>query len=104
MFVQGSTTPKQILDMNVGALDLVDFIVVCTDWRDMGTLFEAGYAYAKKLPTIYAWFTGTKEMKFNLMLGASGSVARNCDELAIHIERFKSGDFSIREIEGQMYE
>lgn len=104
MFVQGETTPKQILDMNVGALDLVDFIVVCTDWRDMGTLFEAGYAYAKKLPIIYAWFTGTKEMKFNLMLGASGSVARHRGELALHIERFKRGDFTIQSIEGQLYE
>jgi nucleoside 2-deoxyribosyltransferase len=38
----------------------------------MGTLFEAGYAYAKHVPIIYYWEHANPDDKFNLMLAFSG--------------------------------
>ena len=89
LYVHGKTTPEQVLAMNVDAINARDFIVVITDGKDTGTIFEAGYAYAIKKPIIYVWLTGASDQKFNLMLGASGAVVRSGGQLINAIRGFK---------------
>lgn len=81
MFKPGVTTPEDILRANVNGLMKADLLVCVTDGKDPGTMFEAGWAFAKGLPIIYIWLTGTKEQKFNVMLAATGSVVRSFDQL-----------------------
>jgi len=79
-FKQGDD-PAIILQTNVLAIQDCTAIVVITDGKDTGTIWEAGYAYALQKPILYVWLTHQPEQKFNLMLGASGAVAMNYDEL-----------------------
>tara|TARA_Y100000034_G_scaffold109205_1_gene140240 strand:+ start:1161 stop:1601 length:441 start_codon:yes stop_codon:yes gene_type:complete len=60
------------------------FIIVNTRDKDLGTIFEAGYAYASGVPIIY-YCEGLRGM-FNLMLSRSGrAVATNIEELKEHV-------------------
>lgn len=71
---------NQVLLKNCNAIDNADLIVAITDYKDMGTLWECGYAYAKKKPIIYYCETlGNKP--FNLMLAKTGNVAKNVIDL-----------------------
>lgn len=81
MFVPGVTTPEQVLEVNVKALEKTKLLVCVTDGKDPGTMFEAGYCHAKGIPIIYIWLSGKPGQKFNLMLGASGSVVRHLIQL-----------------------
>lgn len=69
---------EDIFQTNVNALDDSDIIIASTVGKDMGTLWECGYAYARELQVIY--YTPGIE-KVNLMLAKSGRVARNLKEL-----------------------
>lgn len=93
MFVPGETTPEQVLDINIQALEKTDLLVCITDGKDPGTMFEAGYCYAKNIPIIYVWLSGAKGQKFNLMLGASGSVVRTMTQLKAALLDFKEHGF-----------
>lgn len=56
-------------------------MIAITDDKDMGTVWEAGFAF-EKIPVIYCAFTLKKDQLFNLMLAESGiSVARNKEQL-----------------------
>lgn len=69
-----------VLLNNCASIDAADIVVAITDYKDMGTLWECGYAYARKKPIIYYCETlGNKP--FNLMLAKTGCVARDVDEL-----------------------
>ena len=81
MFKPGVTTPEDILRANVNGLMAADLLIVVTDGKDPGTMFEAGWAFAKGVPIIYIWLTGTKEQKFNVMLASTGSVVRSFNQL-----------------------
>ena len=61
-----------ILDNNLFAIERSDFIVAITDEKDLGTLFEVGYAYAVGKPIIYVAFELGKK-PFNLMLSETGT-------------------------------
>ena len=87
LYIPGKTTPKEILDANIKALQCSDLLVCITDDRDPGTFFEAGWCFASSIPIVYIWFSGEKGQKFNLMLGASGSVVRDTNTLMQVIER-----------------
>lgn len=73
MFKQGDN-PKDILDLNCRAILTSDAVVAVTDGKDVGTMFECGYAYSHLVPIIYVWLDKKEGEKFNLMLAASGSV------------------------------
>ncbi|MFX0084244.1 MAG: nucleoside 2-deoxyribosyltransferase [Candidatus Hodarchaeota archaeon] len=60
-----------ILDSNLYAIENSDFVIAITDDKDLGTLFEVGYAYAIGKPIIYVAFT-LGERPFNLMLSETG--------------------------------
>lgn len=70
----------QVLLNNCKAIDEADLVVAITDYKDMGTLWECGYAYAKQKPVIYYCET-LGDKSFNLMLAKTGRVARDIDEL-----------------------
>ncbi len=70
---------------NLGVTKL--YFHAITDGKDPGTIWEAGYAYAKNIPVIYVAFTLGKEGQFNLMLAESGKAAcRTVDELKAAID------------------
>jgi nucleoside 2-deoxyribosyltransferase len=95
MFKPGVTTPEDILRANVNGLMAADLLIVVTDGKDPGTMFEAGWAFAKGVPMIYVWLTGTKEQKFNVMLAATGSVVRSFDQLFKALDDIKdTGQFN----------
>jgi nucleoside 2-deoxyribosyltransferase len=93
MFVPGVTTPEQVLDVNMQALEKTNLLVCVTDGKDPGTMFEAGYCHAKGIPIIYIWLSGKPGQKFNLMLGASGSVVRNLIQLRDALIEFTEQGF-----------
>lgn len=57
---------------NIKAIDRSDFVFVVTDGKDIGTIWEAGYAYAKNKPIVYFCETLGPDGKFNVMLAQSG--------------------------------
>lgn len=63
---------RMCFSMNINAIDSTEHVIVNTRDKDMGTLFEAGYAYAKRKDIIYVAFD--LKGSFNLMLAQSGSV------------------------------
>jgi nucleoside 2-deoxyribosyltransferase len=89
LYVPGKISALEVLDMNTGAIDAANFIVCITDGKDTGTMWEAGYSYGTMTPVIYVWLTGTKEQKFNLMLGASGAIVRTLPQLAKALQHYK---------------
>lgn len=104
MFKQGDD-PKQILDLNCKAINDCDFIVVITDGKDVGTMFEAGYAYCIDKQILYVWFDRKEGQKFNLMLGASGAVAFDSADIIEQIGYIKQdGRFDINYDKGIIYE
>lgn len=74
---------------NCNAIDNCDFVIAVTDGKDMGTIWEAGYAYSSGIPILYfAETLGNND--FNLMLAESGElgVCKSREEL----------DFVLRDI------
>ena len=62
-----------------GILD-ADAVFAITNGKDMGTIFECGYAYAKGIPVFY--FAEGLTGQFNLMLARSGKKAyTNLDDV-----------------------
>ena len=97
MFTPGVTTPKEVLDINMNALSKTDLLVCITDDKDTGTMFEAGYCHAKNIPILYVWTTAEKGQKFNIMLAASGSVAKKYRDLKLALKDIQTrGQFSIK--------
>jgi nucleoside 2-deoxyribosyltransferase len=100
LFVPGVTTPEEVFDSNMKALDKTTLLVCITDDKDTGTIFEAGYCSAKNIPIIYLWTTAQKGQKFNIMLAASGSVCTSYTQLRDALEdvlethRFTRKDWS----------
>ncbi|MGG1915998.1 nucleoside 2-deoxyribosyltransferase [Priestia megaterium] len=73
---------QKAFQMNVDGIEDAEFLIAITDGKDMGTIFEAGHAFASKIPVIYVAFTLGKDGMFNLMLAESGVAAcRSVEEL-----------------------
>jgi len=74
--------------LNLRAIENADFIVCNTRNKDMGSIFEAGYAYKCKKPIIY--FCRGLQGQFNLMLAKSGiAVATDSHKLAYYVGQLK---------------
>lgn len=87
---------KMIFDVNVDEIAKSDLIIANTRDKDMGTIFEAGFAYATSVPIIYFWSQSgrpetSKKPLFNLMLAESGiAVTENYIDLISVLQRFKN--------------
>ena len=65
-------TQKLIFKRNLEHIQSSNLIIASTVLKDMGTLWECGYAYAYKIPIIYTNFDVIPLKSFNLMLSQSG--------------------------------
>ena len=65
---------EQVFKNNIKGITNAPFMVCITDEKDIGTIMEAGIAYALNIPIVY--FAETLgDNPFNLMLAQSGIVA-----------------------------
>jgi nucleoside 2-deoxyribosyltransferase len=71
------------------------FIIAVTDGKDVGTMFECGYAFSEGVSIIY--FAETLgERPFNLMLAMSGdAVCKSRDELIKKLEEIKTSGIQL---------
>lgn len=79
---------------NLRAIKDADLVVAITDRKDMGTIWECGYAYSIQKPIIYYAET-LGQNPFNLMLAKTGTVALNEIQL---LERLGNGSWTFQEI------
>jgi nucleoside deoxyribosyltransferase len=89
-----TATVDEVLAGNVGAIRACDVVVAITDGKDVGTIWECGYAFAKGIQILYIWLDRKQGQKFNLMLAASGTVVYDFDAIRYQLEHFKMyGEF-----------
>lgn len=70
---------------NIEAIKDCDLVLVIYDRKDVGTIWEAGYAYANNKPILYyAETLGNKA--FNLMLAKTGNFASNMSTLKTKLQ------------------
>ena len=79
---EGDEVRQMVFDGNCKAIQECDILFAVTDGKDMGTIWEAGYANginfvvypSKKKVIVYYCETLPKGGKFNLMLAQSGDI------------------------------
>lgn len=81
--------PFKVLQTNCDAIVESEFILAITDEKDVGTMWECGYAYAMGVPILYVWLTKEDGQKFNLMLAASGAVAHTDNQIMAQIDHYR---------------
>ena len=92
IFVCPPDAPKETQDATfVGNLQHIasaDFLLVNTRDKDIGTIWEAGFAFAHKKPIIYFCAGLPEGAKFNLMLARSGiKVCTSFEELEGYLDK-----------------
>ena len=92
IFVCPPNAPKSVQDEtfegNLFHIKTADFLLVNTRDKDIGTIWEAGYAYAFDKPIIYFCAGLPEGAKFNLMLARSGiKVCTSFAELEDYLDR-----------------
>jgi len=84
LYAPGEQAPSDVFLENCRQIEDSDLVVVSTEGKDLGTIFEAGFAHAINVPIVYYWKGGTG--KFNLMLAESGTATfTNKDELTQYL-------------------
>lgn len=94
---------KKAFEDNIKAIAQSDFIIAVTDGKDVGTMFEAGYAYAKLVPIVYfAETLGDKP--FNLMLAMSAiyGVVRSREQFGEFLNFLNGADILDAEYTGEI--
>ena len=71
---------SSILIGNIEGIKNADLTIVLYDYRDTGTIWEAGFSYASKKPIIY-FAEHLNGRPFNLMLAKTGRFAANEQDL-----------------------
>ena len=66
LYIKGQTDPSEVFEENIKQIDACNFILASTVDKDMGVLFECGYAFSVSKPILYYWPGG--KGPFNLML------------------------------------
>lgn len=97
IFVCPPDAPKDVqtntFEGNLEHIESADFLVVNTRDKDIGTIWEAGYAYANDVPIIYFCAGLPEGAKFNLMLARSGvKVCTSFEQLEDYLDRFVKDD------------
>jgi len=104
LFKPGMTT-KDVLNANLIAMDESQFVLAITDGKDVGTMFECGWAHAKDIPILYVWLTREYGQKFNLMLAASGAFVTTEHELKMALVNWlKYAKFESTEVHDDLIE
>ena len=102
IFVCPPGAPKSVQDEtflgNLHHIKTADFLLVNTRDKDIGTIWEAGYAHAHEKPIVYFCAGLPKGAKFNLMLARSGiKVCTSFEELEDYLDRVIDADEFINE-------
>ena len=71
---------SKILIGNIENIQNSDLTIILYDYRDTGTIWEAGFSYASKKPIIY-FAEHLNGKPFNLMLAKTGRFASSEKEL-----------------------
>lgn len=92
IFVCPPNAPKSVQDEtffgNLHHIKTADFLLVNTRDKDIGTIWEAGYAYAFDKPIVYFCSGLPEGAKFNLMLARSGvKVCTSFEALKDYLDR-----------------
>lgn len=92
IFVCPPNAPKETQDAtfdgNLQHIESADFLIVNTRDKDIGTIWEAGFAYANNVPIVYFCNGLPAAAKFNLMLARSGvKVCTSFDQLEDYLDR-----------------
>ena len=92
IFVCPPGAPQSVQDEtfygNLRHIQQSDFLLVNTRDKDIGTIWEAGYAHAYAKPIIYFCAGLPEGAKFNLMLARSGiKVCTSFEELEEYLDR-----------------
>jgi len=92
IFVCPPNAPKEVQDEtfygNLRHIQQSDFLLVNTRDKDIGTIWEAGYAHAYGKPIVYFCAGLPAGAKFNLMLARSGvKVCTSIEQLEEYIDR-----------------
>ena len=92
IFVCPPNAPKSVQDEtfsgNLHHIQTADFLLVNTRDKDIGTIWEAGYAFAFNKPIIYFCAGLPKGARFNLMLARSGiKVCTTFEQLEDYLDR-----------------
>jgi nucleoside 2-deoxyribosyltransferase len=78
---QTKSQQAEVFSDNISAIINSDFVIVNTEGKDMGSLFEAGVAYAYHKKIIYVCLN-LGDALFNVMLAQSGmTVVKTIEEL-----------------------
>lgn len=56
---------------NISEIAKCNLMIAVTNDKDAGTMFEAGFAFAIRVPIVYFWENDDKSKSFNLMLAES---------------------------------
>ena len=97
IFICPPNAPKEVQDEtfegNLHHIKTSDFLVVNTRDKDIGTIWEAGYAFAFDRPIVYFCAGLPSGAKFNLMLARSGiKVCTSFEELEDYLDRTIEND------------
>ena len=98
IFVCPPDAPRSVQDEtfsgNLHHIKTADFLVVNTRDKDIGTIWEAGYAHACDVPIVYFCAGLPEGAKFNLMLARSGiKVCTSFEQLEDYLDRaIESGE------------
>ena len=98
IFVCPPDAPKSVrletFEGNLHHIKTADFLVVNTRDKDIGTIWEAGYAHASNIPIVYFCAGLPEGAKFNLMLARSGiKVCTSFEQLEDYLDRtIESGE------------
>ena len=92
IFVCPPDAPKETQDAtfdgNLYHIKTADFLIVNTRDKDIGTIWEAGYAYANEVPIVYFCQGLPAGAKFNLMLARSGvKVCTSYEQMEDYLDR-----------------
>ena len=92
IFICPPDAPKSVqdetFDGNLHHIKTADFLLVNTRDKDIGTIWEAGYAFAFDKPIIYFCAGLPEGAKFNLMLARSGvKVCTSFEQLEEYVDR-----------------
>ena len=99
IFVCPPNAPKSVQDEtftgNLHHIQTADFLLVNTRDKDIGTIWEAGYAFAFNKPIVYFCAGLPEGAKFNLMLARSGiKVCTSFEQLEDYLDRItENGSF-----------
>lgn len=81
---------------NLGHIETSDFVLCNTRDKDMGTIFEAGYAFKANVPLVY--FCQGLKGNFNLMLSRSGDkVCTSYEELEQYLCKVQAMGSTVHE-------